>query len=29
VLDLGKVAMEGTAQELLDDPKIGQLYLGR
>lgn len=29
VLNLGKVEMEGPAEELLQDQKIGQLYLGR
>ena len=28
VLDLGKVHMSGPATELLDDPRLGELYLG-
>jgi branched-chain amino acid transport system ATP-binding protein len=28
VLDLGRIALEGPAPALLDDPKIGSLYLG-
>lgn len=28
VLDLGRIRMEGPARQLLDDPKLGALYLG-
>ena len=28
VLDLGKDRFEGPGQELLDDPKVAELYLG-
>lgn len=28
VLDVGKTALTGTGQELLDDPKVAELYLG-
>ena len=28
VLDLGRNAYQGTGRELLDDPRVGQLYLG-
>jgi branched-chain amino acid transport system ATP-binding protein len=28
VLVLGEVALEGPAQELLDDPRVSELYLG-
>ncbi|MGH2774522.1 MAG: ABC transporter ATP-binding protein [Actinomycetota bacterium] len=28
VLDLGRVRIEGSARELLDDPELGSLYLG-
>jgi ABC-type branched-subunit amino acid transport system ATPase component len=28
VLDLGRNAYEGTGRELLDDPRVGELYLG-
>ena len=28
VLDLGKERFEGRGQELLDDPKVAELYLG-
>jgi branched-chain amino acid transport system ATP-binding protein len=29
VLDLGKTLFEGPAKEILDDPRIQELYLGR
>lgn len=29
VLELGKNALEGTGQELLNDPEVGRLFLGR
>ena len=28
VMDVGRVALEGAAHDLLDDPKVAALYLG-
>jgi branched-chain amino acid transport system ATP-binding protein len=28
VLELGRTRMQGPARELLDDPRVGQLFLG-
>jgi ABC-type branched-subunit amino acid transport system ATPase component len=29
VLELGKNALEGTGKDLLSDPEVGRLFLGR